>query len=312
MPARKPIGAVVRNATTVITVQSPGRLVVGEPAEEDDDAGADRPEERRHPGRPQEARAGQALQAVARRSRSMWLRLVRCVSYVGHLLPFWPSTRYCTSASSCSSESDCAVGVRHHVTLIARREDGVRILDRLAQELVERLRRPDRPRPGSGPTCASVPAGSKAWQPPQPAVAKTASPEVSSAAPPAASSARYFSYCGLLDDPDRRPHRRVAEPAELRADDRVLADPRRRDHERRLDSGHGVGLLPELRHPERVDHVERVQRQLHRPVDRQHELPGHDLVVRRDTRTSRRTAARSRRCEAGSGPRRRSGRARSR
>ena len=40
---------------------------------------------------------------------------------------------------------------------------------------------------------------------------------------------------------------------------RYSPTPGRRDHERRLDPGDGVGLLAELRHPERVDHVERVQ-----------------------------------------------------
>ena len=38
----------------------------------------------------------------------------------------------------------------------------------------------------------------------------------------------------------------------------------RRDHELRQQAGHGVLLLAELRHPERVDHVERLQLQLRR------------------------------------------------
>ena len=194
---------------------------------------------------------------------------------------------------------------------IAGGDDGVRVDDRLADELLQRLprRRLDRVearadlRVGAGrrERVTAAAAGGR-----EDRLARVL------VAPPAAASARNFSYSLRLDDADGGSHRRVAEPAELRADERVLADPGRRDHERRLDPRDRVRLLPELRHPERVDHVERVQRQLDRPVDGEHELAGGDLARRRDTRTSRRTAARSRRCGAGSGRRRRSSRARPR
>ena len=82
----------------------PGRVVVPEPAEEDDDPGADRPEERRHPGGPEEPRGGQMLHAAPRRRRRV-VGFVR-MDDLGHLRPSCPSTRYCTSASSCSSVSD--------------------------------------------------------------------------------------------------------------------------------------------------------------------------------------------------------------
>ena len=76
-----------------------------------------------------------------------------------------------------------------------------------------------------------------------------------------------------------RAHHRVAEAAELGADDRVGADPVRCDRDVRLDPRDGVLLLAELGDPERMDHVQGLQREARRAVDRQAEDVRGELVV---------------------------------
>ena len=90
-----------------------------------------------------------------------------------------------------------------------------------------------------------------------------------------------FREIRLGDDPDRRAHRRVPEPAELRADQREVAGSRRRDDDVGVDSRNGVLLLTPLGHPERMDHIGRVEVEPDVAVHRNDELRRlHVLVVR--------------------------------
>ena len=84
---------------------------------------------------------------------------------------------------------------------------------------------------------------------------------------------------GLGHDAGLRAHRRVPEPAELGADDGELAGARRGDEDLRLDAGHGVHLLAELRHPERVDDVDGLHRELRLLAHRENELAGLEVAV---------------------------------
>ena len=86
---------------------------------------------------------------------------------------------------------------------------------------------------------------------------------------------------GLRHHDHGRAHHRMPEAAELGADDRVGAELVRRHGHLRGRPGHGVLLLPEFRNPERVDHVERPEREARRPVDRQPEdVRGQALLLR--------------------------------
>ena len=78
-----------------------------------------------------------------------------------------------------------------------------------------------------------------------------------------------------------RAHQRVALAAELRADDRVGAQPLWRDHHVRRDTGDEVLFLSELRHPERVDHVLAVHLQLDGLAERQAQLRDSQAFVLR-------------------------------
>ena len=119
------------------------------PAEEHDDAAADPEEERRHPGGadPARRRAGSAAApAAARRAGACSWSCGRCASRA-RLTPSARADRYLTSASSCSfgrlanggitpfGKPGCDVGVRIH--------------DRLPDELLERLARLLRVRPAA-------------------------------------------------------------------------------------------------------------------------------------------------------------------
>ena len=157
--------------------------------------------------------------------------------------------------------------------------------DRLAHVLLERLAGllapTRRARRGSARSARSAPAASNTWQPPQPWRSNTEAPWFS---PPASFSRRLLraarrSNVGLLHHLDLRAHQRVAEAAELGADDRVGADLRRRDRELRQLAGDRVLLLPELGHPERVQHVERahLEDRLSRSRGRR-SIPADDLV----------------------------------
>ena len=98
---------------------------------------------------------------------------------------------------------------------------------------------------------------------------------------------------GLREHPHRRPHRGVAEPAELGADEGVAAHARRGDDDRRLDAGQHVLLLAHLRDPEGVDHVGGGHLELDPAIDREHELVRPERPSGPGTRTARRTAART-------------------
>src|SRR4029078_1469212 len=126
----------------------------------------------------------------------------------------------------------------------------------------------------SGPTLPLVPAAVSVWHEPHGLFLKTAAPQTAglgeavAVLEAAVSQARGVRRAGgvrlaldpavegLLGHHDRlRAHDGVPEPAELRADHRIRADLVRRDVELRDLAGDRVLLLPELRHPERVEDV---------------------------------------------------------
>ena len=117
---------------------------------------------------------------------------------------------------------------------------------------------------GRGRPCRSRSAGVNVWQPPQPFCWKTASPGGPAAGlPPLFTHASNFA---AVEDVDVAAHHGVAEAAELGADDRERAESRRRDDERVVLPRHGVLLLRELGHPERVDDVLRRDVELRVPA----------------------------------------------
>ena len=67
-------------------------------------------------------------------------------------------------------------------------------------------------------------------------------------------------------------HRRVADAAQLGAHHLVAADAVGRQADLGGEARHGVRLEPELGHPEGVEHVLRLDAELHRAVLRQHQL----------------------------------------
>ena len=84
-----------------------------------------------------------------------------------------------------------------------------------------------------------------------------------------------------LEDVRRLAHRRVAEAAQLGADDGVVADPRGRDAELRVDAAHRVDLHAEGRDPEVVDDVLGLDGEVDLLPQRHVELRRGDLLRRR-------------------------------
>ena len=101
MPARKPIGSIVRKATTVMIVQS---TVGSYPPSQRKKTTMPNPiaqKSGRHPGGANVPRPGQVLPDRPRRRRGV-VHVVRVLNDLGHCSP----ARYCTSASSCSSDNE--------------------------------------------------------------------------------------------------------------------------------------------------------------------------------------------------------------
>ena len=235
---------------------------MAEPAEEDDDAGADRPEERRQPQRrAQEPRlpSGGRARAAAGRGGAR-LRGVSRRSRVTSGPP--PDTARARRAASSLSVLSYVSGIT--LGLVPGRERRVRVDDRFTDELLERRAAADRWRPGSARPAHRCPQARTRGSRRSPALVKTASPEFSSP-PPAAEPATNSSYSAwsttrtcarIVGCPS--PHSSVQtienSPFRFGVITSVVSTP-----------GHGIRLLPELGNPERVDHVERAQCQLRRP-----------------------------------------------
>ena len=217
-------------------------------------------EQRRHPRGAQPA--GREQPAPARRRRR---------GRVGGVLvvldrrrhPSAPAVRYCTSASSWSSRQP-GVGLRHQILVAGLRgtrsgstidsrtnsSSGLPASSAAAAKLVEARpglsppARPARTR-GSRRSPGSANTAAPAFSPP-PAIASSCS-----RARPRSPRVAITSTCERMSE--------WPSPQSSVQTIGILPDLRRRDHELRQLARHGVLLLPELRHPEGVEHVDRAQ-----------------------------------------------------
>ena len=193
--------------------------------------------------------------------------------------------RYFTSVSISSGESWSLKVVGHDVpsskpahheragildrrlhVLLGRLALGLPFLAAVGGQLVER----------SGPTVAFEPASASVWQASQPVSVKSCLAGRGGRRPRRRRRRRRRAWrlarepgavkAARPHDPHRLAHGRVADAAQLGADHVVLAEPVGRQPDLGGQAGHGVGLEPELRHPEVVQHVLRVDRELDRAV----------------------------------------------
>ena len=225
-------------------------------------------EERRHPGGADPARPEQvaARRAVLRR------RGDACASMVGgdgcHVRVVSPllarldqildervelrlrqASRTAASRSSGSPSRTYAFGstIDSRMNVLERLAGALRVLRQLV-EVGADLAASRRPRSACGTSRTAL-------------FLKTAAPDdrrCSATPSPSSGSFSHLSKAACVITIACDAHHRVAEPAELGADHRVGADLGRRDVELRVDARHRVLLLPELRHPERVDDVLRL------------------------------------------------------
>ena len=241
----------------------PGRVVAAQPAEEDDDAGADGEEEPRHPDRAHPAGPeGPAPPAGARRRGRRVRRRVLGLDLRHRLPP--PSV---DRDEILHERVDLLLGqarirLRHHVPGYPSSHVGIGLDDRLAHE------RPRAACPRAGPALAA-PRGSarssrwhspprSAWQLPQPFCANTAAPAFPP--PPVCCPASRFQVVELgLRGSRSRPARMTEWPRPQSSVQSTSYSPIFVGviDERRAPGPEQVLLLAELRHPERVEDVAR-------------------------------------------------------
>ena len=291
----------------------PDRVPALEPAHEDDDPGAEPEHERDRPQAAQVARSEEAPPAARRRRRGLDVGVLGLRGDRGHCPPPWDDwIRYRTSVSRSAFEitwpkfegmtpfgkpgsmyaSGSTIG---RVDEVLERLSGLLGLGRQLVEVGTDLA----DRAGGGERVAALAA---VRVEDRLAVGRAALAGCSGGAGRARRPARRRRRRRLRGrrlrrgtatvrpvlvgeargrEHDRRAaHERVPEAAELGADDRVGAELRRRDLERVRLAGHGVLLLTELGHPERVQHVLGLDLQNRGAVDRHVEVRRDDAFGR--------------------------------